>query len=129
MNPARFRLIGSRRVAGGRAGVPFTQYRLRGVNGAIPTVRNFFDAMYQAAQRTGAAARTSVTVNFTGLRGIRSVGLGGRIWNQPINNAYTRFLRKIDNRYAAPEDDSNTLIDLDGDFMALDTGSFSLVSR
>lgn len=127
MNRPRFRVIGTRRTTASRMGVPYTDFRVQPVGDAVLTTRNFFDTVYQSARRTDAAGNVSATLNFTGLRGIRSVGLGPAVFRRTFEEAYRNFLRRVQIRFETNIDDSNTLIDSDGGFMALDTSSFALV--
>jgi len=127
MNRARFRVIGRQRATAGRFGIPYTDFTVRPVGDSVLTTRNFFDTVYQAARRTDPGGNVSATLNFTGLRGIRAVGLGPAVFRRPFQEAYNSFLRRVQVRFETNMDDSDTLIDADGGFMALDTSSFALV--
>lgn len=129
MNQPRFRVIGRARQTnnGGRPGIPYRDFTVRPIDGGVLTTRNFFDTVYQSARRLDVGGNVSATLNFTGLRGIRSVGLGPGIFRRSFPEAYRSFLRRIQIRFETDIDDSDTLIDADGGFMALDTSGFTLV--
>ena len=128
MNQARFQVTGRNRVTNGRGGgIPYRDFTVRPLGGAVLTSRNFFDVLYQTARRLDRNGRVSATLNFTGLRGIRAVGLGPGVFRRPLNEAYDSFLRRVQQRFETNIDDSNTLIDSDGSYMSLDTSSFVLV--